>query len=267
MSLRTTLLAVAFAASCAATPPAPAPVSPPSPSPPVPQAANDSEALYRKMESALAKAKKLQVEFQSSSDNTAIKGTFKVGEGNKFEMNIAGAAGQKKYTLVLTCDGTKMNLTRTETPPPPIPLQAQPELPAPGTLATNVLAALARGGAWLAQDFSEGEYRAVANPYFEERQKAAEEEHRPMKPLPPVAPRDVTALHELRNFRPGGAGAVTYDLVRKGDNPMLVATLTVTIDPKSNLPTRREGAFFLTGSEGKPGEAPLSKWSETYSFK
>jgi hypothetical protein len=180
-------------------------------------------------------------------------------------MNIAGTAGQKQYTLVLACDGAKMTLTRTETPAPPLPLKPQPELPAPGTLAANVFAALARGGAWLAQDFAEGEYRAVANPYFEERQKAQEEENRPMKPLPPVAPRDVTALHELRNFRPGGAGAVTYDLVRKVDSPILVATFTVTIDPKTSLPTKREGAFFLAGADGK--SAAMSKWSETYQIK
>ena len=258
MSLRTNLLAIALATSCAATPPAP---------PPIPQAANDSEALYRKMESALANAKKLQVEFQSSSDGAAVKGTFKVDEGNKIEMKVLGAAGQKQYELIVTCDGTKLNLTRSEKPPPPLPLKAQPELPAPATLATNVLAALARGGAWLAQEFADGEYRAVAIPYFEERQKAEEDHHRAMRPLPPVPPGDVTALHDLRNFRPGGAGAVTYDLFRKGDKPILVATLTVTIDSKTNLPTRREGSFVLAGAEGELATAPLSKWVETYVFK
>ena len=258
MSLRTTLLAIAFAASCAATPPAP---------PPVPQASNDSEALYRKMETALANSKKLQVDFKSALDGAAVEGTFKVDEGNKLEMKVSGAAGQKKYALVLACDGAKMNLTRTETPPPPVPLKPQPELPAPGTLAANVLAALARGGAWLAQEFADGEYRAVADPYFEERQKALEENNRPMKPMPPVAPRDVTALHELRNFRPGGAGAVTYDLIRKGEGPILMATFTVMIDSKTNLPTKREGVFFLTGTDGKTAGAALSKWTETYSFK
>jgi len=257
MSPRTNLLVIALAASCAAAPP--------------PRPVNESEALYRKMESALATAKKLQVEFESATEGSTIKGSFKLEEGNKLDMKIEGAAGMKKYTLALACDGQKMNLKRTEDPPPPVPLEAQPELAAPATLAANVAAALARGGAWLAQEFADGEYRASADPWFEERQKATEENKRPMRKLPPVAPRDVSTLHAMGNFRAGkaegGASAVTYDLVRKGESPILVVTMTVWIDPKTNLPAKREGLFFVATAEGKAAGDPISKWTETYSFK
>jgi len=261
MSLRTTLLALAFAASCAAA----TPLRPPAPpAPPPPQAANDSEALYRKMEAALTGAKNFLVEFDSTTDGASVKGSFKIGEGNKLEMKIEGAAGVKKYKLAMTCDGQKMNVTRSEEPPPPVPLAPQPELATPDNLAAHVALGLARGGAWLAQDFADGDYRMVADPYFAERQKAFEEQ-REMK-TPGVAPRDVTPLHELKNFRSGGASAITYDLVAKGEKPVLMATFTVTIDAKTNLPTRREGSFFLAG-DGKPTGAALSKWTEKYTFK
>ncbi len=255
MSPRTNLLALAFAASCAAAPPqAPA---------------NESEALYRKMEAALAAAKKLNVEFVSTTEGSTVKGTFTIDEGNKLDMKVEGSAGEKKYTLTLVCDGQKMNLTRSETPPPPVPLKPQPELEAPGTLAANVAAALARGGAWLAQEFADGEYRAAADPWFEERQKA-EGEQRPMKKLTPVPPRDVTTMHTMGNFRAGkaegGASAVTYDLVRKGEGPVLVVTMTVWIDSKTSLPVKREGQFYVATPEGKASGAALSKWTETCSF-
>ncbi|HEY3226918.1 MAG TPA: hypothetical protein VGK61_08000 [Planctomycetota bacterium] len=257
--MRLGIAGIAFAVSCAASPP--------------PQAANDGEALYRKMEAALAGAKNLEVTFDSSTDgpgSARITGKFKIEAGNKLAMKIEGLVGVKKYTLELACDGAKMNLKRTETPPPPVPLEAQPELPAPGTLATNVAAALARGGAWLAQEFADGEYRAVADPYFEERQQAKDEK-RPMKPLPAVAPRDATALHTLENFRlgkpDGGATPVTYDLTRKGEKVALVTTVTVWVDSKSSLPLRREGAIFAKTSEGKAGGAALSNWTEKYQAK
>jgi len=256
MSPRTNLLAIAFAASCAAAPPQ-------TPS-------NESEALYRKMEAALAAGKKLHVEFESTAEGSTIKGSFAIDEGNKFDMKIEGAAGTKKYTLALACDGGKMALARSETPPPPVPLKPQPELPAPATLAANVAGALARGGAWLAQEFVDGEYRAAADPWFEERQKA-EGEKRPMKKLPAVAPRDVTTMHTMGNFRAGkaegGATAVTYDLVRKGESPTLVLTMTVWIHPKTNLPVKRECLYFVARGEGKAAGEPLSTWTENYSFK
>src|SRR5882762_3325941 len=103
MSLRTNLLAIALAASCAAAPP--------------PRPANESEALYKKMEAALASAKKLHVEFESTTEGSTVKGSFKLEEGNKLDMKIEGAAGEKRYSLALACDGKKMTLTRSETPP------------------------------------------------------------------------------------------------------------------------------------------------------
>src|SRR5688572_10997945 len=133
MSSRTAILVFAFAASCAAAPP-PRPAPPKPPPVPTPQAANDSEAQFRKMEAALAAAKKLTVEFKSVTDGASVSGTFAVDEGNKLEMKIQGTAGEKKYELALKCDGAKMTLTRSETPPPPVPLEAQPELAAPATL-------------------------------------------------------------------------------------------------------------------------------------
>jgi len=255
--LRSSLLGIVFAMSCAASPPY--------------QAPNDSEKLYRKMEAALAGAKKLQVDFESATEGSSIKGSFKIEDGNIFGMEVEGAVGAKKYTLSLSCNGLKMSLTRTENPPPPVPLGPQPALPAPKTLTTNVAAALARGGAWLAQEFAEGEYRAVADPYFEERQKAKEQENRPMNKLPAVPPRDVTALHTMENFRPGksegGASAVTYDLVRKGGKPILINTMTVWIDSKTGLPVKRESLIFAATDEGKVAGAPVSKQTETYKIK
>lgn len=257
--MRLGIAGIAFVVSCAAAP--------------VPQAANDGEALYRKMESALAAAKKLEVGFESTAEGPGpakVTGSFKVEAGNKLEMKVQGLIGVKKYTLELTCDDGKMNLKRTETPPPPVPLGPQPELPAPGTLATNVAAALGRGGAWFAQEFADGEYRAVADPYFEERQKAAEEK-RPMNPVAAVAPRDATTLHTLGNFRlgkaEGGATPVTYDLTTQGEKVALVTTVTVWIDAKTSLPLRREGAIFTRTSEGKPGGEALSTWKEKYQVK
>jgi hypothetical protein len=264
MSLRTTLLALAFAASCAATPPLQAPSVTPPKTAPVPQAANDSEAQYRKMEAAVTSAKTLQVTFESAGDGVSAKGSFKIGEGNKLEMKVEGVAGVKKYTLTLTCDGKQMTLVREETPPPPVPLKPQAEFEPPPNLAANTAAGFARGGAWLAQEFSDGEYRAIANAYYTERQKALEENNRPMKPQV-VPPGDLGAMYELKNFRSGGAGAVTYDLFRKGENSPVIMTFTVTIDPKTSLPSRREGAFAIA-TDGKPG-APVSKWTEKYSFK
>jgi outer membrane lipoprotein-sorting protein len=249
-----TILPALIIASCAA---APAPAS-------APQAANDAEGAFKKMEAALASAKKWRLEFNSTTDGAFSKGTLAVDEGNKLEMKITGASGVKKYELTLTCDGAKMNATRSETPPPPVPLEPQPELPAPATLAANAAAALARGGAWLAQEFTYGEYRAAADPYFEERQRA-KGAGGAMKPLPPVPPRDAAGLHTLSNFRTAGAGAVTYDLVPKTDGSVVGATMTVWIDSKSGLPTKREGQFFQV-TDGKPTGAALSKWTETYKF-
>lgn len=249
--VRTILLGLAFVASCAAAP--------------APQAANEGEALFRKMESALSAARKWRLEFNSTTDGAFSKGTLHIDEGNKLEMKVTGSVGTKKYDLTLTCDGQKMNVTRSEMPPPPVALAAQPELPAPPNLAANAAVALARGGAWLAQEFTYGEYRAVADPYFEERSKAKAENNRPMKPLPPVAPRDAAAFHVLANFRTGGAGAVTYDLVPKGGSSVVAATMTVWIDLKTALPTKREGQFYQV-TDGKPAGAALSKWTETYKF-
>src|SRR5262245_8574554 len=251
MSFRTTLLALAFAASCAASAP--------------PQASNPSEALYRKMEAALAAAKNLQVEFESTFDASAVKGSFKIEDGNRLDMKVEGRAGAKEYVLALKSDGAKMTLERSETPPPPVPLEAQPALEAPAALTANVAACLARGGAWLAQEVAETEYRRAADPYFEERQ--AKKEGRPFKPHP-AAPLVVAEMHTLRNFRPGpsegGATAVTYELVRKSESPALVAVVTVWIDSKG-LPVKREG-YFAT-PDGKPAGVPSSKWTEKYSFK
>ena len=242
--------ALALAVSCAATPP---------------QAATPSEALYRKMEAALAAAKNLQVEFESTFDASSVKGSFKIEEGNKLDMKVEGQAGAKRYSLTLASTGPKMVLTRAETPPPPVPLEPQPELSAPAALTANVAACLARGGAWLAQEVAETEYRMAADAYFEERQ--AKKEGRPFKPRP-AAPLVVAEMHTLQNFRPGksegGATAVTYDLVRKSGSPVLAAVVTVWIDAKG-LPVKREG-FFAT-LDGKPAGVPSSKWSETYSFK
>jgi len=256
--MRLGIAGIALVVSCAARPP---------------QAANDGEALYRKMESALAAAKKLEVTFESTAEGPGpakVSGTFKVEAGNKVEMKVQGLVGVKKYTLELSCDGAKMNLKRSETPPPPVPLGPQPELPAPATLATNVAAALARGGAWFGQEFADGEYRAVADPFFEERQKAFEEK-RPMNPPPAVAPRDASALYALANFRlgkaEGGATPVTYDLTRPGEKVALMTTVTVWIDSKSSLPLKREGALFTLTSEGKPTGAALSTWKEQYKVK
>lgn len=254
--MRSSLLGIVFAMSCAASP--------------SPQAANDSEKLYRKMEAALAGAKKLQVDFESATEGSSIKGSFKIEDGNKFGMEVVGAVGAKKYTLSLSCDGQEMLLTRTEEPPPPVPLGPQPALPAPKTLTANVAAALARGGAWLAQEFADGEYRALANPFFEERQKSIEQK-RPMNKLPAVAPRDVTVLHKMENFRPGksegGASAVTYDLVRKDGKPILINTMTVWIDSKTGLPVKRESLIFAATDAEKAAGDPVSKQAETYRFK
>ena len=255
MILRTNLLALAFAASCAATPPSPAPA---------PQAANDGEALYKRMEAALTSAKSLQLDFESVTDGGSTKGSFKTSEGNKLEMKIAGTAGVKTYELALTCDGAKMTLTRSEKPPPPVPLQPQPELEAPANLTAHVALGLARGGAWLAQDFADGDFRRVADAYFVERQKSFEEQ-RAAKAIK-VEPRDVTPLHQLKNFRSGGAATVTYDLMAGDGMSALIATFTVTLDAKTGLPSRREGSFFAA-SDGKPSGPALSKWTETYRFK
>jgi outer membrane lipoprotein-sorting protein len=251
MTLRTTLAALAFAASCAASGP--------------PQASNPSEALYRKMEAALAAAKNLQVDFESTFDASTVKGSFKIEDGSKLEIKIDGQAGAKKYSIVLKSTGDKMTLTRSETPPPPVPLGDQPELAAPGTLTANVAAGLARGGAWLAQEAADYEYRVLADEFFEKRQ--ATKEGRAPNPRP-AAPIVVAEMHTLRNFRPGkaegGATAVTYDLVRKGESPLLTNVVTVWIDAKG-MPVKREG-FFAT-ADGKPAGVPSSKWTETYTIK
>src|SRR5262245_53361282 len=198
MSLRTTLLSLAFAMSCAAAP-----------APPPPQEAN-----YRQMEAAVTSAKKLHVEFTSETAGAKVTGTLKIDEGNKLELNVAGKAGVKEYKLTLACDGKEMKLTRWESPPPPVALEEQPALAAPPNLAANTALAFARGGAWLAQEFGEGEYRELANAFFVERQHSREE-GRPPKPVS-VPPRDVNALYEATNFRSGA----TYDLVRKTDKPI-----------------------------------------------
>src|SRR5688572_6613625 len=207
MSLRTTLLAFAFAASCAA---APLP----------PQSANDPESLFKKMEAALAAAKSLHVEFESTGDTSSVKGSFKISEGKKVDMKVDGRAGVKKYSLTLVCDGEKMKVTRTETPPPPVPLKEQPELPAAPGLAVNVASALARGGAWLAQSFADAEYRRAADPWFIERQDA-EVSGRGMNPVPPPPARELAALYTVSNFRAGKSeGAVSYDLIQKDETPL-----------------------------------------------
>src|SRR5688572_26400938 len=229
MTLRTTFAALAFAASCAASAPQ--------------QASSPAEALYRKMEAALAAAKNLHVGFESTFDGSTVKGSFKIEDGSKVEMKVDGQAGAKKYSLALKSDGEKMTLTRSETPPPPVPLEPQPELKASGTIPANVAAGLARGGAWLAQELADVEYRVVADAYFEERQ--ATKEGRPFKPRP-AAPIVAAEMHTMSNFRAGksegGATAVTYDLVRKGDTPVLAAVVTVWIDDKG-MPVKREGYF------------------------
>lgn len=244
MSLRTTLLGIAFAVSCAAAP---------APRPP-------QEADYRKMEAAVTSARKLLVEFTSETAGAKVTGTLKIDEGNKLELNVAGKAGVKEYRLTVTCDGKVMNLARWESPPPPVALEEQPPLAAPPNFAANTALAFARGGAWLAQEFAEGEYRALANAFFVERQHAREEA-RPAKPVS-VPPRDANALYEATNFRSGA----TYDLVRKTDKPVVTMTFTVSVDPKTGLPTKREGEFSVP-AEGKAPAAALSKWSESYSYK
>jgi hypothetical protein len=249
--VRPILLGMLFAASCAASP--------------VPQAAPDAEALYRKMEAALTGAKKLTVDFTATADGASVKGTFTFDEGNKLDMSVEGTVGVKKYKLALKCDGEKLSLTRSETPAPPVPLEEQPVLPGPPPkLSAHTALALARGGAWLAQEFADGEYRAIADAYFVERQKAREQNNRPMKPQV-VAPRDIAALHELRNFRSGDGGSVRYDLVPTGENPPVRATITVWVDAKG-MPKKREGQFF-TVMDGKPSGEALSKWSDTYTYR
>src|SRR5262245_2644615 len=106
MNLRTTLAVLAFAASCAAATPL--------------QAPNDAEALYRKMEAALAGAKKLTVDFKAVADGTLVEGTLALDDGNKLDLSVKGKAGVKDYTLVIKCDGQKLSLARTEKPAPPV---------------------------------------------------------------------------------------------------------------------------------------------------
>src|SRR5688572_7196261 len=177
------------------------------------RAPQDPESLFKKMTETLASAKRLQVEFDAIADGATVKGSFAIDEGNKLEMKVDGTSGTKKYTLTLSCDGAKMNLTRKETPAPPVPLEDQPEMPAPANLTANVAAALARGGAWLAQEFTDVEYRRTANPWFIERQNARGENNRKMNDVPAPEPRDVTTLHTLSNFRTGTGGSVVYDMI------------------------------------------------------
>lgn len=248
--MRTGFLGLALVMSCAAAPY---------------QAPNDAELQFKKMTETLAAAKPLQVEFDSIADGATVKGTFAIVEGNKLDMKVHGSTGTKKYTLSITCDGAKMNLTREETPAPPVPLEPQPEMPAPANLTANVAAALARGGAWLAQEFTDIEYRRTANPWFIERQNA-KEAGRKMNDVPAPAPRDVTTLHTLSNFRTGTGGAVVYDMISREGGSTIIATVAVWIDPKTGLPAKREGSFHLL-SDGKPNGPALSKWAETYRFK
>ena len=248
--MRPILLGMLIAASCAASP--------------VPQAATEGEALYRKMEAAVTGAKKLTVEFTATADGATVTGTFVIDEGNKLDLKVAGTSGVKKYDLKIKCDGQKMSLERSETPAPPVPLEPQPELPAPANFTANVAASFARGGAWLAQEFADVEYRRAADPWFIERQKAKEEQGRKMKPVPPPPLREASSLHDLRNFRSGDGGSIRYDLVPKGENPPVVLTVTVWVDAKG-MPTKREGQYFAT-KDGKPAGESLSKWNEIYKY-
>ena len=253
--MRAVLLGIAFAAACAATPLRA----------PAPQASNDAEALYKKMEAALAAAKKLDVTFTSSTEGpgaTKTTGSFSIAPGNNLDMKVEGVSGVKKYSLALSSNGAQMTLTRSEIPPPPVPLPPLPPLPPPKALVSNTALALARGGAWLAQKYADGEYRTAVDAHFTAMERGA--------PPAPSAETDVAKWHSMANFRmgaaEGGAASVTYDLVATVEKNILLTAVTVWIDSKTHLPVRRQGAIF-TLADGKPSDAPLSKWTETYQAK
>jgi hypothetical protein len=243
---------------------------------PSPQSANDGEALYKKMQAAIAASKPLRIQFTSSVEDkaaplTRLKGTLAIEEGNKAEFEVEGQAGTRKFTLKLTSDGTKVRIHRLESPPPPDlgPLPPTAEVEAPKTLTGNLASAMARGGAWLAQEYFDGEYRAAADRHFKAMQGI-------INP-PPTKETDVTDRHLLKAFKlvkkekvgDRTAQAVSYDLVRTGEMAGLFTTVTVWIDVETSLPLKREGKVFTTmtrpaGGKEETVATHVSTWVETY---
>ncbi len=272
MNSRTTLLALAFAASCAATPASPPPPAPPAPPP---QAANDAEALFKKMETALA-ARPFKIKFTSgvmhpASPLVQMKGSLSVEPGTTAELGIEGKVGAKKFTLILKSDGKAITADRTESPPPPDlgPLPPPAAVPPPKSLSANLAAAMARGGVWLAQDYFDGEYRAAADRHFKAMQGIVVP--------PPANETDVTQWHALRNFamdkkeKIGGrdAQAVRYEMVKAGETLGIYTAVKVWIDAETSRPLKREGRIYTTMTRmagGKEETIPThaSTWVETY---
>src|SRR5688572_28121558 len=214
MNLRTTLLSLALAMSCAATPP---------------QAANEAEALYKKMEAAL-KATPLKFKFTSSVEHPStpvvqMKGSLSVEEGNKAVLEVEGKVGVRTYTLKLTSDGKEISIARSEAPPPPDlrPLPPPAVVAVPKSPGANLASAAARGGAWLVQDYFDGEYRAAADRYFKGMQG--------MTVPPPKNETDVAEWHLLKNFTMGkkdkSGQAVQYEMTRAGDALGIYTAVTV----------------------------------------
>src|SRR5688572_8651253 len=251
-----------FAASCAASPVAL-------------QAPSEAEALFKKMEATLA-AKTLKVKFTSAVEFPAtpeikLEGSLSLEEGNKATFEVGGKAGPRTYTLKIACDGAKITQSRTEMPPPPDlgPLPPPAVVAAPASLNANLAAALARGGAWLVQDYFDAEYRTAADRHFKSLQGT-----------PPGAPPKETVvaeLHELRNFvldkkekvRDRNSQAIKYDMHRVGETLGIFTTITVWIDAETSLPLKREGKIFTTMKLTVNGKESVtsshaSTWVETY---
>jgi hypothetical protein len=258
------ILGALFIASCAAAPP-PAPV---------PQASNDAEALFKKMEAAV-QGKPLKIKFRSAVEHPAtpavkLEGTLAIDEGNKAEYAVQGQVGTKKFTLKLTSDGTKISVERSETPPPPDlgPLPPPVDVPVPKELGRNLGTALARGGTWLVQDYFDGEYRSAADRHFKGLMG--------IKTAPP-ADTDIAAKHTLKNFTLGKAekvGArnalpVRYDLSAAGESLGIVTSVTLWVDAETSRPVKREGKVHTTMTLPKGGKEEtvsthISTWVETY---
>src|SRR5688572_5233002 len=137
-----------------------------------PQAPNDAEALFKKMEAALAGAN-FKIAFTSAvthpaSPQAQMKGTLAVETTNAADLEVSGKVGTRTFTLKLTAAKDQITMARSETPPPPDlgPLPPPVAVAAPPSLSKNLAAAMARGGFWLAQEYFDGEYRVAADRHF-----------------------------------------------------------------------------------------------------
>lgn len=179
----------------------------------VPQAKNEAEELFKKMEAKLAKAKTVQVKVSGAMEDLKFKmsGELSLDEGGKARIEMVGKADQQTVNAGMVSDGKRVRVHSSN--------QEEPRrYEAPETLGRLIRNCLARAGVMGAFDVVDGESGAKVDPDIAFVASGFK-----------LGPREKVGERE--------AQAVLYRLARKGEED---SSATVWIDPETHLPLKRE---------------------------